>query len=252
MDAIRNVPDPFKLDQVAALLESLEETIIYRLLDRAQFAENARVYDAGALPMPGFEGKSFLEVRLLMQERMDALFGRFMVPEERPYSADLPSPLRTTPKSANAFPPMDFAVISQCGAIMEAYRGLVPRLCPPGDDGHHGSSVEIDVAILQAVGRRVHYGALYVSESKYLAETERYRALVAARDAGGIMAALTRTEVETRILVRVREKLDFIQQRVNTAIRRPVDPELVMDFYRDSVIPLTKAGELAYLLQRRP
>jgi chorismate mutase len=251
MDAISNESTLFNLEQVAAVLESLEETIIYRLLDRAQFAVNAGIYPVDALPMPGYPGMSFLQVRLLLQERMDAVFGRFMVPEERPYSKNLPSALRPTPKSINAFPPTDFSAISQSDAILAAYIELVPRLCQGVDDGHYGSSVEMDVALLQALGRRIHFGALYVAESKYRTETALYRKMIDAGDAKAIMAALTRPEVEARILLRVREKLDFIQQRINTAIRRPVEPELIMDFYRDSVIPLTKAGEVAYLLRRQ-
>lgn len=252
MDSIRHESSVFDLGKVAAVLESLEETIIYRLLDRAQFAVNPGIYLPDAVPMPGHAGRSFLEVRLLLQEGVDAVFGRFMVPEERPYSRGLPQALRTTPKSVNAFPPMDFEAVSQSDAILAAYQALVPRLCPAGDDGHYGSSVEMDVALLQALGRRVHYGALYVAESKYLADTAGYRAMIDRRDTAGLMDALTRPEIEARILLRVREKLDFIQQRVNTAIRRQVDPELIMDFYRDSVIPLTKNGEVAYLLRRQP
>ena len=240
----------FRLDKVAAVLESLEETIIYRLLDRAQFAVNPGIYRVVDEPMPGFRDQSFLQVRQRMQEEMDALFGRFMVPEERPFSTGLPSPRRTTPKSDNPFPTMDFGTVSQTPAILDSYLQLVQRICPPGDDGHYGSSVETDVAVLQALARRIHYGALYVAESKFLAEPERYGALIRARDSRAILEALTRSEVEARILVRVREKLDFVQQRVNTAIRRVVDADLVMDYYRDHVIPLTKAGEVAYLLGR--
>jgi chorismate mutase len=250
MSADHSATELFKLDKVAAVLESLEETIIYRLLDRAQFAANPGIYQVVAEPMPGFADQSFLQVRLRMQEEMDALFGRFMVPEERPFSAGLPPPRRTTPKSDNPFPAMDFDTVSQCPAIYGSYLQLLGGLCPSGDDGHYGSSVEMDVYVLQALGRRIHYGALYVAESKYRSEPERYARMIRERDAAAILGALTRAEVEARILLRVREKLDSVQRVVNTAIRRVIDPELVMDFYRDRVIPLTKAGEVAYLLAR--
>jgi chorismate mutase len=243
--------DVFHLDKVAALLESLEETIIYRLLDRSQFAANPGIYQVVDQPMPGFSNQSFLQVRLRMQEEMDALFGRFMVPEERPYTLGLPPPRRTTPKSDNPFPAMDFATVSQTPAILASYLGLLPRLCLAGDDGHYGSSVETDVYALQAIARRVHYGALYVAESKFRSEPDRYGRMIRERDEAGILAALTRPEVEARILIRVREKLDSVQQRVNTAIRRVIAADLIMDYYRDHVIPMTKAGEVAYLLARK-
>ncbi len=238
------------MDQVAAQLEGLEESIIYRLLDRAQFAANAGIYQRDALPMPGYPGRSFLEVRLQLQEEVDAIFGRFMVPEERPFSRELPPARRTTPKSVNALPPMSFESISQSGPILDSYVELVPKLCQLAEDGHYGSSVEMDVAVLQAIARRVHYGALYVAESKYRSETIRYRELIGRHDQAAILDALTRPEVEARILVRVRDKFEFIQQRVNTSIRRLVNAELVMEYYRQTIIPLTKAGEVAYLLQR--
>ena len=50
---------------------------------------------------------------------------------------------------------------------------------------------------------------------------------------------------------RVREKTVSIQTAVNPIVRKVIDPDIVVDFYRNSIIPITKEGEVLYLLNRR-
>jgi chorismate mutase len=128
---------------------------------------------------------------------------------------------------------------------------MVPLICEDGDDGQYGSSVEHDVFAFQAIGRRVHYGSLYVAESKYRGRPAHYQRLIEQRDTAGLMDALTRLDVEQQILDRVRTKVAHVQGQVNRAVRKVVDPEVVLTFYRDHLIPLTKEGEVLYLLNRR-
>ena len=126
--------------------------------------------------------------------------------------------------------------------IKGAYLDLVPRFCVKGDDGQYGSSVEHDVIALQAIGRRIHFGAMYVAESKYRSDPVRYGQLIRGNDTDTLMQLLTRKDVEERILQRVKEKINHIQVEVNREIRIVIDPEAVFQFYRDYVIPLTKKG----------
>lgn len=240
----------FQLDLVAARLEGLEESIIYRLLDRAQFACNPAAYRSGTSGFPEWPDASLFDIRLHLHESMDSRFGRYLVPEERPFSGLLPGPERTPPKASSPFPLSDFGCINQNARILADYLALLESLCREGDDGHYGSSVEMDIHCLQTSARRVHFGALYVAESKYRGAPDAYADMIRAGDREGIMAALTRPEVEERILLRVREKLDWIQKGVNTVVRRLVDPDLIMEYYRATIIPLTKEGEVAYLMER--
>ena len=60
----------------------------------------------------------------------------------------------------------DFEAVNLSADILSAYRAMVPRICPPGDDGQYGSSVEHDVHALQAIAHRIHYDAMYVAEAK--------------------------------------------------------------------------------------
>jgi chorismate mutase len=245
---IEALPD---LATIAAHLEGLEETIISKLIDRAQFAQNLAIYRPGQSGFEGAGDTSLLELRLRRHEEMDAEFGRFCMPEERPYFKDLPPPRRRTPPPPHYLLIDDFERVNLSDRIVAAYRSLIPEICLQGDDGHHGSSSEHDVFAIQALGRRVHFGALYVAESKYSADPGSYDELIDRKDVEGIVRRLTRPEVEERILDRVAEKVEHLQSRINSAVRRriPVDP--VIGFYRSHVIPLTKQGEAAYLLNRR-
>lgn len=51
--------DPLSLDHIRSVLTRLEDTIIFTLIERAQFAHNPRMYQKGAFPElveAGFQG----------------------------------------------------------------------------------------------------------------------------------------------------------------------------------------------------
>lgn len=55
--------DPLSLDAIRSVLTRLEDTIIFGLIERAQFAHNAKIYAKGGIPeleQKGFQG-SWLE-----------------------------------------------------------------------------------------------------------------------------------------------------------------------------------------------
>jgi chorismate mutase len=242
------------LTLIAARLEGLEETIIHRLIDRAQFATNPAAYDAGTSGFPDFPDRSLFEVRLRFQEEMDARFGRYRVPEERPYFRDLPKPQRAVNLPSRPLVIDDLNQVNVTPDIVDAYLKALPELCADEsgriDDKQYGSSVEHDVLAIQAIARRVHFGALYVAESKYHSDPEQYAALIRQDDVSGIERLITRPEVEERILRRVAEKVDYIQATANRTVRRVISPQTVLGIYQDLIIPLTKRGEVRYLYQR--
>jgi chorismate mutase len=243
------MPSP-DLEKIAADLESLEETIIARLIDRAQFRRNRQAYLPGR---SGFEGErkaSLFAVRLRYQEEMDACFGRFCVPEERPFTGHLPSPRRRVHLPENCLKIDDYDRVNLTAPIQASYLELVEQICPPGDDAQYGSSVEHDVYAIQAISRRIHYGALYVAESKYRANPEAFDALLAAGDRSRLLARLTRAEVEARILDRVAGKVETLQASAAGGTRHRIDPAVVRNYYADWIIPLTKEGQIRYLQQR--
>lgn len=235
---------------IASRLESLEETIISKLIDRAQFCVNETIYTLGKSGFEGEDRRCLFDLRMHYHEQMDAAFGRFCVPEERPFTRNLPEPRRQVTLPDTGLHIDNFEVVNFAGPIRTDYMTLVKQICHPGDDAQYGSSVEHDVYSIQAISRRIHYGAFYVAECKYTGNRETFDPLIDARDSAEILKLITRKEVEENIVNRVYQKTTETQKNVNRSIRTIVDPEVVVTFYRNTVIPLTKQGEIAYLLNR--
>ena len=163
-------------------------------------------------------------------------------------------------------------------------REIVPCVSKRGDDEQHGSTVIADLAVLQALSRRVHYGK-FVAESKYRDNPEGYQALVEAGDVEGVWNLLTNMEVEKKVLRRARLKaatygrdpllssLPQVKGEDSTSIvaaaaaaavvaaieamgeekekeMGKIDPNVIEGIYRDVIIPLTKDVEVAYLFLR--
>ena len=238
------------LEIIAARLEGFEETIISKLIDRAQFCANCSVYQPGKSGFAAEDKRSLFDVRLWYQEEMDARFGRFCVPEERPFSPGLPNTMRDAQIQNDFLAKINFLEVTLCPAIKSSYLELVAAICESGDDGHYGSSTEHDVYSLQAIARRIHFGALYVGESKFRQDNSTYTELVQNNDAAGLLEKLTRKSVEDAIIERVHDKVAYLQGRINTQVRHLIDPAIVLQYYRDTIIPLTKEGEIMYLVRR--
>lgn len=241
----------YDLDHIAAVLESLEETIINKLIDRAQFRINSIAYQTGKSGFKGEPEASLFQLRLKFHEIMDAQFGRFLVPEERPFNGNLPGARRSVSVDESFLSIGDYDKANVNEQIQKKYLSLVPEICSGGDDGQYGSSVEHDVFALQAISRRIHYGALYVAERKFRDNREQLQELVQKRDIALLEKKLTRAEVEDKILSRVTNKVNHLQKDVDKKLRVIVSERIVRDFYADCIIPLTKQGEILYLLNRR-
>ena len=269
------------VDAVAKKLELLEETVIYRFLDRVQLA-----FHPGLYPKPGSklantantgEQSSLLGLRLRAHEAMEQEFGRYSVAEEFPFSAahSVPQAKNEKPLAASqaiweklapqeqrtpvaAELPLSLArirEISQCQGILEAYLDFLPRYCAQTDDMQYGSALEYDVMLLQAISRRIHYGAIYVAELKFQQNEVTLRKLFAGPTdelEQKILALITRAEVEQKILKRVYGKTQAIQYAGPDfgLQRHHLEPQALRNFYADCIIPLTKQGELAYLRRR--
>lgn len=238
------------LEIIAAKLEGFEETIISRLIDRAQFYSDLRIYEPGHSGFSGESNRCLFDLRLHYQEKMDSLFGRFCVPEERPFTKGLHPPQREVILPKNNLNIDDYNKVSVTDDVLKGYLKLIPELCHDGDDMQYGSCVEKDVYAVQAIARRIHYGALYVGESKYRTNPELFTSLIEKHDTDSMLENITRKDVEEKIIERIRIKTDKIQETVNRLVRNTIDPDVVAQFYRDTIIPLTKKGELLYLLNR--
>jgi len=143
------------------------------------------------------------------------------------------------------------------------------------DDGNYGSAATIDVEVLQAISRRVHYGK-FVSESKFRSNPAAFIPHILNPNRDALAALITKPEVERKLLQRVRNKARLYGQDFgpdgqplpltngtangNGHASMPsspggfgagkIDVEGVVELYEHYIIPLTKEVEVDYLLKR--
>jgi chorismate mutase len=237
---------------IASRLESFEESIIFRLLDRVQYKLNLPVYSAEAISLPDKEKNiSFLDYLHKSTEQIYAKSGRFAIAEEKPFFET--TILKTNTgiiRSKEDFCNDAKNSINLTAKIKESYGFFVNYACENGDDKQYGSTAEADIAALLAISKRIHYGSFYVAESKFLANPKGYIEAVKANDENAVMEMLTRREIEEKIISRVIKKCDKIQSVYTSVFRKTIDPKIVGVFYENTIIPLTKNGELQYLFRR--
>lgn len=271
--------DPLSLERIRQILVRLEDTIIFDLIERAQFAHNPRIYIRGSfqeLRDMDFDG-SWLEWFLKEIETFHARARRYTSPDEYPFTSDLPFPVLLPlafpkilhPNTINANP-----------SILSFYtRSIVPRITRRAtlalaaikrsngiigdeeyeDDGNYGSAATIDVEVLQAISKRVHYGK-FVSESKFLANPAAFIPHILTPNPAALEALVTKPEVERKLLQRLRKKAAIYAQEfsadgdaiVNSHLNggAKIDVDGVVELYESYIIPLTKEVEVDYLLHR--
>lgn len=251
-DNIIKTSDVLSLDSIRSTLVRQEETIIFALIERAQYRKNRFIYDSKDL-LKDEENLplSFLEWMLIETEKLHSKVRRYTSPEEHPfYPLKLPPPILPTLNYPNILM-ADKNKVDVNKEVMNWYvNKVIDRMCINGDDEQHGSSVLCDIAAMQALSRRVHYGK-FVAESKFIKEPEKYTALVKEGNTVAILNLLTNLEVERKVLRRSFVKASTYGQDI-TGITEgyKVDPMLIADIYRDMIIPLTKDVEVRYLYHR--
>ena len=311
-DQVKTV-DVLSLDSIRSSLIRQEETIIFALIERAQFRRNDVVYQKGGFGDLGIpagscdpkddnndiddEPLTFLEYMLVGTEALHCMARRYLSPEEHAFFPErLPrkGPLPSLPSLQ-----YNQELLSHQGGasavnfnrrLLKTYIDrIVPSVCAKGDDEQHGSTALCDIAALQALSRRVHYGK-FVAESKFRSDPDEYQRLVDAGDTDGVMELLTNSAVEAKVLRRSRLKaatygmepllselppiegrdatstlvaaaaasavvaalsaLDEHSQYSSSSTKNKVDPAVIEEVYRDIIIPMTKEIEVAYLFRR--
>ncbi|KAG2338472.1 chorismate mutase [Suillus weaverae] len=271
--------DPLSLERIRQILVRLEDTIIFDLIERAQFAHNPRIYIRGSfqeLRDVEFDG-SWLEWFLKEIETFHAKARRYTSPDEYPFTSNLPVPVLLP----LAFPKiLHRNTINANPSILSFYtRSIVPRITRRAtlalaaikrsngiigdeeyeDDGNYGSAATIDVEVLQAISKRVHYGK-FVSESKFLANPAAFVPHILTPNPAALEALVTKPEVERKLLQRLRKKAATYAQEfsadgdaiVNSHLNggAKIDVDGVVELYESYIIPLTKEVEVDYLLHR--
>ncbi|CAL1712600.1 unnamed protein product [Somion occarium] len=215
-----------------------------------------------------------LEWFLKETEGFHAKARRYTSPDEYPFTPieQLPQPLLKPiqypqvlyPNKVNANP-----------SILSFYaRSIVPRITRQAtlalatlkrangivgdeeyeDDGNYGSAGVIDMEVLQAISKRVHYGK-FVSESKFLDDPAAFVPHILKPNRDALAALITKPEVERRLLQRLRKKAlvyaqDFAPDGEPRGDEAKIDVDGVVELYENYIIPLTKEVEVDYLLVR--
>ncbi|KAM0006179.1 putative chorismate mutase [Helianthus debilis subsp. tardiflorus] len=246
----------YTLDGIRSSLIRQEDSIIFSLVERAQYLYNEDTYDPKAFFMDGFQG-SLVEFMVKETEKIHAKVGRYKNPDEHPFFPnDLPEPM---------LPPLQYPQVLHPSAdsininkkIWDMYfKDLLPRLVMKGNDGNCGSTATCDTICLQVLSKRIHYGK-FVAEAKFRASPDDYEAAIKAQDSKKLMDLLTYTAVEEAVQRRVETKAKTYGQVVcvgpTEAELEPVykiNPSLVADIYGDWIMPLTKEVQVEYLLRR--
>jgi len=268
--------DPLSLDRIRSVLVRLEDTIIFSLIERAQFTHSPRMYQKGVfeeLTDIGFTG-TWLDWFLKETEIFHAKARRYTSPDEYPFTNNLPEPVLPHlqfppilhPNKINANP----SILSfyTCAIIPRITRratlSLAAKKRAKGilgneeyeDDGNYGSAATLDVEVLQSISKRVHYGK-FVSESKFAEDPASFIPHIVQRNSEALEALITKPDVERKLLLRLRKKaatyaqdiVDGDSQDVNFKASK-IDVDGVVDLYESYIIPLTKEVEVDYLLCR--
>ncbi|WMV17383.1 hypothetical protein MTR67_010768 [Solanum verrucosum] len=280
--------ESYTLDGIRNSLIRQEDSIIFSLVERAQYCFNAETYDPDVFVMDGFHG-SLVEYIVKETEKLHAKVGRYTSPDEHPFFPKaLPEPM---------LPPMQYPKVLHSAAdsininvtIWEMYfKKLLPRLVKEGNDGNFGSTAVCDTICLQreqvildssrlslalvdrvtwyllvvegggrwqTLSKRIHYGK-FVAEAKFRASPDVYKAAIKAQDRNGLMDLLTYPTVEEAIKNRVEMKTKTYGQELNNGPENVGDPvykikpSLVAELYGDWIMPLTKEVQVEYLLRR--
>ncbi len=236
------------LKNVRQVLIRQEETIIFALLERAQFLANAKVYEPGAFG-EATEGESLCGYMLRETEKLHAGMRRYTSPDEHPFFDNLPEPI--LPALTWQENPLKSNNINHNAEIRSIYEErIIPAVCAAGDDSQYGSSAVCDVICLQALSRRIHYGK-FVAESKYQHNPELFQPIISSADRTALFMAITDETVEQQVLERVAEKAAAYGSDA-AAETQPANPcaKTITTVYRDIIIPMNKQVQVEYLLER--
>ncbi|KAL8967143.1 MAG: hypothetical protein Q9183_003048 [Haloplaca sp. 2 TL-2023] len=259
MDAAIDLSDATKaldLENIRYQLIRLEDTITFHLIERVQFPLNPTIYKPGGVKIPN-SNLSLFDWMLREQESLQSLVRRYQSPDEYPF---FPDALQTPILQPLHYPQILHANDVDVNArLKQEYIGVIlPSSCREfgrKDRGeteeNYGSAAACDVALLQALSRRIHFGK-FVAESKFRQETERFVHLIRAGDRAGIDAAITNEKVERKVLERLKLKAKTYGTDPSNdhSVEGKINLDAVVSMYQGTVIPLTKVVEVEYLMQR--
>lgn len=246
----------YTLDGIRNSLMRQEDSIIFGLVERAQFCYNEETYDPIAFAMEGFDG-SLVEFMVKETEKIHAKVGRYKSPDEHPFFPDeISEPLLPPLQYPRVLHPAADSININAQIWDMYFKNLLPRLVKEGRDGNCGSASTCDTICLQTLSKRIHYGK-FVAEAKFRKSPDDYIPAIKAQDKDALMEKLTYIDVEEEVRERVEMKTRKYGKEVtltedvdNTEPLYKINPSIVADLYWDWIMPLTKQVQVEYLLRR--
>ncbi|CAJ1426827.1 unnamed protein product, partial [Effrenium voratum] len=258
------------LKNIRSVLQRMEDSIIFSLIERAQYRVNSAVYEPNHKPLGRFKLHELKSAGsngclgdwfIYQTECLHSQVRRYEHPTEFAFFGPLPEP--SLGKNAGGSGILEEPVLAPVPPeaivnkkLLEIYRSsMIPELCMEGDDGNYGSTALQDVHVLQTMATRIYYG-LFVAESKFRSEKDKASAMIKARDTEGLTAFITKPEVEKRNVERVILKARTFSQNIaggesdETPLSHKVNPDFIGQLFEEYIMPLTKEVEVAYLLAR--
>ncbi|KZZ96320.1 chorismate mutase [Ascosphaera apis ARSEF 7405] len=250
-----NASQPLDLSTIRFQLVRLEDTIIFHLIERVQFPLNEAIYQPGGVKIPDSD-LSLMDWLLFQRERLDSMLRRYESPDEYPFFPEaLKKPILAPINYPKVLHTNDITINP---TIKERYiKEILPAICRHDRESrgeaeeNYGSSATADVAVLQSLSRRIHYGA-FVAEAKFRKDPETFVRLIKSNDTKGIDEAITDSVQEEKVLKRLRLKAQTYGQDLDEphSNSSKINVDAVVNMYKNIVIPLTKELEVDYLMKR--
>ncbi len=232
------------IEDIRKTLQNLEDTIIRGLCERSNYKQNleAYVYKSDIFQYNDKYTGSYFDYLFKKTECVQSIVGRYDCFYEKSYYKG--NPVSLVKRNYNAKISehiINFSdKINLNPHIKIFYLNFLNELCNEGDDVNYGDSVTSDIFNLQAISKRIHYGIL-VMESKYTNNKEKYDQYIKVNDDIGILKLLKNTVIEEKVL----ERIDIKSQKYGIK-----NPKIVVNFFRNFIIPMTINVELEYLFGR--
>ncbi|KAI8443357.1 chorismate mutase [Phakopsora pachyrhizi] len=251
------------LTSVRRILTRLEDTVIFLLIERAQFSHNPVIYanTSAFEELEKDEESTFMNWMLRQTEITHARLRRYESIDEYPFTPRNQLPV-------TILPPLNYPNFlhpNQININDELKRSYINKIVPvltkgegrPLDDLHYVSSATRDIDILQTVSRRIHYGK-FVAELKFRENPSKFIRYIRDKNSEELSKLITIQKVEEALIKRLEKKTIIYGQDINESSQcnasqsgeLKLNATLVTSMYKEFIIPLTKKVEVEYLLNR--
>jgi hypothetical protein len=217
------------LDELRIKINQLNTSIISGIKDRSRYLLSEGIYTEEFK-----DGLSWFKYRLKQEQNLDAEFGRFLYPIQRPLvfsREELAKPLvgREVSEQDNFFD------LDLSEKIVSAYKELIKQICEEGEDkGSYGEITKLDVNnVLTLNERTVAFG-----EQVALYKIENDSELKKIKDKEKIKEKLVRKDRESEVIEVMKKKAQALEIENFGAIEE----------FSKKLINITLEAEIEYIL----